>query len=186
MRTQRARSNSCALVQSLPLVSSASPTPGQSQFRDRLAQAETAFDPYRISARITQIDRVIIRAFLAEYCCALTTSKALARTGGQESAGHWLPGGTLPDEFLTEPLPAALEAKLSALPADFERLMIGRDVLLIATATRKIVDVMTNADARSQLPRHTARERRRVKARHHVAQRDAASRWSVYERDSIF
>src|SRR5437868_5118343 len=145
MRMQRARSDSCALVQSLPS-SSRFGSVSERANRSQAAHFRTVLDPYGITAHITHIDRVIIRAFLRGSCCALTAVTPRAATV-QEFRGHWMPGGTLPDGFLTQPLPAALECKLSALSAGFERLMLGRDVLLVSRATREIVDVMTNADA---------------------------------------
>jgi hypothetical protein len=44
-------------------------------------------------------------------------------------------------------LPWDLEYRLSPLGAGYQRVMVGRDVLLIEVAMRRIVDVMHNADA---------------------------------------
>lgn len=188
MRTQGAPGNPCALVQSSPAVSRSGASTGLGQSCCTPAHSGAASDLYGIANRITHIDRVIIRAFLHEHWGALTTGTVPAVATRLESGREWLPNGTLPSGVRTQPLPAALERKLSALPVGFERVMVDRDVLLVATATREIVDVMCNAYASDGPQSHAARERNRAVASIHFlgsARRDPAARWRLFERDSI-
>ena len=53
-------------------------------------------------------------------------------------------GGWLPADIGAEPLPPALERKLSPLPSSHERQKVGRNVVLIEKKTRVIADVLYN------------------------------------------
>jgi len=53
-------------------------------------------------------------------------------------------GGWLPADIGAEPLPPALERKLSPLPSSHERQKVGRNVILIEKKTRVIADVLYN------------------------------------------
>ncbi|MGA9033364.1 MAG: hypothetical protein WB402_12680 [Sulfuricaulis sp.] len=55
-----------------------------------------------------------------------------------------LKGGWLPADIGAEPLPPALERKLSPLPSSHERQKVGRSVVLIEKKTRVIADVLYN------------------------------------------
>ncbi len=55
-----------------------------------------------------------------------------------------LKGGWLPADIGAEPLPPALERKLSPLPSSHERQKVGRNVVLIEKKTRVIADVLYN------------------------------------------
>jgi hypothetical protein len=54
-------------------------------------------------------------------------------------------GGWLPADIGAEPLPPALERKLSPLPTSHARQKVGRNVVLIEKKTRVIADVLYNA-----------------------------------------
>ncbi len=179
MRAQRALSKPCVLVQTIPARSRVTPL-SATPLREQPAQTADTRDLYGITARITHIDRVIIRAFLQQRQSALTTDAQSQRAGVE-----WLPGQTLPREIVPQALPAALEAKLSMLPSGFERVMVGRDVLLVTAAEREIADVMCNAQG--EQPRRSAHERRRPLTSIHSGKgsNDAAAKWRLFERDSI-
>ncbi|GEM_PF-2314829 len=57
-----------------------------------------------------------------------------------------LKGGWLPTDVGAEPLPPALESKLSPLPSSHARQKVGRNVVLIEKKTRVIADVLYNAE----------------------------------------
>jgi hypothetical protein len=122
-------------------------------------QAECGCDVYEIALRITQVDRAIIRSYLHERCLAL----AAVGTRDRPQRSIWqrplMPGGILSSKVRAQSLPAELECRLSAVPADYERVLVDHNVLLVKTATRKIVSVMRNACATDGLGRCVARER---------------------------
>lgn len=84
---------------------------------------------------LTQVDRVIIRSYFQENPGELPPQTAPLAHRGQLSRS-----------FPAHPLPEALARKLSALPYGFERVMIGRQVFLIASHTRDISDVVHDID----------------------------------------
>ena len=90
---------------------------------------------YDIRARITQIDRAIISSY---YENGVPTARAAVYSGMRSLEKPW------------QPLPADLEAKLSILPARYVRALAVDDVLLIDTATGRIIDVMRQVHRRIQ------------------------------------
>ncbi len=52
--------------------------------------------------------------------------------------------GTLPPGLAKRNLPQDLEQRLSPLNPDYERVIVDNDVLLIETATKVIIDILTN------------------------------------------
>jgi len=166
MYTQKFRANSCALVQ---------PIQPKLQLVTHVPAGR-----YEIAPRITQIDRAIIRGALHQQ--ASSTLKPGLRV--QRMAGQRLPRGVC-----VSPLPAKLERKLSALPTDFERVLVDCDVLLMQSATREIVDVMRNACAPDALEANAARGRVRFATAGGLpgsARNESSAQWRLYERIAIW
>ncbi|MEO7726139.1 MAG: hypothetical protein ABIS45_02725 [Burkholderiales bacterium] len=82
---------------------------------------------YGPGARITYVDRAIIRQYFSG-----------SRRYGPPRVFRASANAGLPQD---------LERSLSALEPEFARVLDGADVLLVETATRKVVDVMQNAAA---------------------------------------
>ena len=97
--------------------------------RGRNRGAPLSADVYRIKPRITHVDRAIIRSYFHQHDPAgLLLRPAYA-------------GVPFPDAH-RQLLPGVLEGRLSALPPGYERMLAGRDALLIETGSRRVVDVM--------------------------------------------
>ena len=90
---------------------------------------------YEIRARITQIDRAIISTY---YESGVPAPRGTVYSGMQSLEKPW------------QPLPTELEAKLSILPARYVRALAVDDVLLIDTASGRIIDVMRQVHRRLQ------------------------------------
>lgn len=131
MRTHQAHGIRCALLRS-------SPSFNARQVRAARRCSAAPSQPYEITARITCVDRAIIRQHFAEYRGGETD------TPPRSSVRPWLVDARLPSGLHAKPLPHELELKLSALAAGFRRVRVGDDVLLIDAQTRRIVDVMRN------------------------------------------
>ena len=98
----------------------------------------------------------------------------------------WIAGENLPRGTQMQPLPADLERMLSALPAGYQRVLSGRDVLLVRVATREIIDVMR--DACGTVEDHAGRRRIRLAIASRCsspAREDAAARWRLYDRVAV-
>ncbi len=99
-----------------------------------LVQPGTTFSDEIHHPRITHVDRVIVHKFWPS------------------DEQYALPG-LLADETWNWPfdsihgkrLPADLEQLLSELPEGYQRLMMGRDLVLMESETRTVVDVMRHA-----------------------------------------
>jgi hypothetical protein len=91
---------------------------------------------YMSAPCLTQIDRVIIRQYFEENPGDLPSQTAPLAHRGQLSR-----------IFPAHPLPPGLERKLSTLPVNYERVMIGRQVFLISSHTREISDVVHDIDS---------------------------------------
>jgi hypothetical protein len=152
MHTQEAVHSQCALLQT---------NPGSAHHVERRTRAEpfayaeqdAATKPadYSVGARITCVDRAIIRTYFAESESEVPTVAA----GGYEkprrrSRRDWTAYGRLLPQTGARVLPANLEEKLSALQPGYKRLTVGSDVLLIETASRKILEIMHNANLRAE------------------------------------
>jgi hypothetical protein len=85
--------------------------------------------------RFSAGDRVVIEDFYRKSTPAKTSPGSMPL----------LRGGWLPTDIGAEPLPPALERKLSPLPSSHERQKVGRSVVLIEKKTRVIADVLYNA-----------------------------------------
>jgi hypothetical protein len=73
----------------------------------------------------------------------------LAKRGGNLPPGlqkHLQRNGTLPPglQKRLEPLPTDLNRRLSRIPEDWSRVILGRDVLLIDRRTNRILDIIEN------------------------------------------
>jgi hypothetical protein len=121
--------------------------------------AECGRDAYEIALRITQVDRAIIRGYLHERCLALAALGVQDRPQRSIWQRPLMPGGILSSKVRVQSLPAELECRLSTVPDDYERVLVDHNVLLVKTATRKIISVMRNACAIDGLGRCVARER---------------------------
>ena len=134
MRTHEASSTPCALTRSLR------PFSGMARHaalmlcphatRDRAAVRP---DAYKIVPRITHVDRAIIHSYFRQHDFALLRQPADKETG--------------PAGLRRKLLPADLESKLSVLPAGYQRVLVGGDVLLIETVTHTAIDVLKHAYA---------------------------------------
>lgn len=133
MNTQQTGHSGCALVRPPQADDAESSTIGSKN--DESKSAAT----YGIGHRITCVDRAIIRRHIESSRAALTSYPVQMR--------NWQTGGKLPANLRTAQLPPDLEFKLSPLGAGYQRVIVGRDVLLIDVAMGRIVDVMQNADA---------------------------------------
>jgi len=174
MRTQDNRALACALVQSTP-----SELRGASRFGGEPGRAGSARDRYEIGPRITHVDRAIIRGYLHQYHFAQTPDPGLRPR---------MAGDSLPHDTRMEMLPAELERILSALPAGYQRGLVGHDVVLVRSATREIIDVMRNARVPGTQEVRTQRRRIRLATstdRPEIAREDSAARWRLYERVAV-
>lgn len=97
-------------------------------------------DVYEIAARITHIDRAIIRNYFQDHFASLPLERR--ENPRQPSLPMWLPS-----HVKQNPLPSALECKLSQLPDGYERVLVGRDVLLVESDTRTVVDILHQTGA---------------------------------------
>lgn len=93
-------------------------------------------DAYKIVPCITHVDRVIIRSYFHRHNPALLPMLTDKKDG---------PAGRR-----RQLLPADLESKLSVLPAGYQRVLAGGDVLLIETATHAAIDVLRRIYAKIQ------------------------------------
>lgn len=95
---------------------------------------------YKIAPRITHIDRAIIRSYFAGDASRLPQE----RRGNprQPALPMWLP-----PQVEQHALPRELECKLSLLPEGYERVLVGRDVILVEPETRAVVDVLHQSRA---------------------------------------
>jgi hypothetical protein len=139
MHTQEASHTACALLRVVAVRANdfpqrAGPAPNPNAENKEVSGIGS-------SVRINCVDRAIVRIFY-EGCCREPTQRPRRQLSGQ-----WLSGWKLPSKLRTEPLPAELEGKLSVLDARYTRVVVNCDVLLIEAATRRVVDVMQNANA---------------------------------------
>jgi hypothetical protein len=82
--------------------------------------------------RFSAGDRVVIKDYYRKSTSAKTSPGSMPL----------LKGGWLPTDVQAEPLPPALERKLSPLPSSHARQKVGRNVVLIEKKTRVIADVV--------------------------------------------
>jgi hypothetical protein len=136
VNTQANHQAECALLR-VPTnyADSAEPTPFAYALKKPAATNPQA---YGIGARITCVDRAIIRRFFDVESPA-PVADAVEKQDKRPIR--------LSLRSRMEPLPAELEYRLSQLKAGYRRVLMDCDVLLIEPATRRIVDVMRNAAA---------------------------------------
>ena len=89
---------------------------------------------YGVAARITHIDRAIIRSYFQD-------GSSLPPERRETRRQPTLPRA-LPAQARHASLPLPLERKLSLLPKEFERVLVGRDVLLIESETGAVIDIL--------------------------------------------
>jgi hypothetical protein len=160
MHTQEAGNIACALLRVVPnrvkdFVVRAEPV----AFSDAEKKEASAKPMGSVSGvRMNCVDRAIIRIHFQECRHEPNTTGAEPYRSRRQLSGQWLTGWKLPSKLRTEPLPAELECKLSALNPDYKRVVVNGDVLLIEAATRRVVDVMQNANA--VMAREASRQRR--------------------------
>ena len=103
----------------------------------------------RVAVVITDADRRVIEDYYKPKK-GKTMPPGLAKRNGDLPPGlakrEQLPPGLarrdrLPADIQGEPLPAALEARLSSLPLSHVRIRIGRDIVLMERRTRVMVDI---------------------------------------------
>jgi len=103
---------------------------------DQVHPALTAANPVERSILFTGGDRQTVDAWF--------------RRNGANGDGEGMPARRepllirerLPADAGALPLPGALDAKLRPLPSGYERLIVGRDIVLLARGSRTIVDIM--------------------------------------------
>ncbi len=103
--------------------------------RERRSDERFRNDLYEIAARITHIDRAIIRSHFQDNVSILPVERR--ETHRQPTLPMWLPSAVH-----QTPLPRELERKLSLLPQEYARVLVGRDVLLIESATGTVIDIL--------------------------------------------
>lgn len=101
---------------------------------------ERLSDVYDIAARITHIDRAIIRNYFEDHVAAFPAERRA--NPRQPTLPMWLPS-----RVQQHALPYELERKLSQLPEGYERVLVGRDVLLIESDSRTVVDILHQTGA---------------------------------------
>lgn len=161
MRTSEVSVIRCALLQSLPPMSSRGPhaipiaSAGAKQ-----SHAAIRSDVYRTVPCITHIDCVIIRGYFHHHDSGPQTSLAEIKGSLLRLQMEWARNDQLPSEVRRSFLPGELERKLSALPAGYERVLVSDDVLLIEAATGLIVDVLRDIHATFSPPAQTSAHRK--------------------------
>jgi hypothetical protein len=115
----------CVLLQPIAaeMYTPYTPAPGQTR---------TERSAYEIGARITCLDRTIIR----RYYSRMADAQHMRLTMSGAHAGRLQAHTRLPQE---------LERKLSPLSPGFRRALDGADIVLIEVATNRVVDVMKDA-----------------------------------------
>ena len=93
---------------------------------------------YGVGPRITHIDRAIIRNYFQDRGISLPPERR------RHARQPTLPARLSP-QVSQNALPRDLERKLSQLPEDCERVLVGRDVLLVDSKTRSVVDILHHA-----------------------------------------
>ena len=96
-------------------------------------------DIYEIGPRITHIDRAIIRNYFQGRGEGLSERRRYARVPTRPAA--------LSSQVSQHALPVELERKLSPLPDDCERVLVGRDVFLVQSNTGAVMDILHRAGA---------------------------------------
>ena len=96
---------------------------------------------YGVGPRITHIDRAIIRNYFQDYGMTLPPERR------RHARQLTLPAQLSP-QVSQNALPLELERKLSQLPENCERVLVGRDVLLVDSRTRSVVDILHHAGTR--------------------------------------
>ena len=89
---------------------------------------------YGVAARITHIDRAIIRSYFQDGASLPPERRETRRQPALPRA--------LSAETKQASLPLPLERKLSLLPKEFERVLVGRDVLLVESGTGAVIDIL--------------------------------------------
>jgi hypothetical protein len=95
-------------------------------------------DVYDIGPRITHIDRAIIRNYFQDRGISLPPER-------RQLLRHPSVPMQLSPRVSQNALPLDLERKLSQLPDHCERVLVGRDVLLVESDTRTVVDILHQA-----------------------------------------
>ena len=86
--------------------------------------------------RITHIDRTMIRTYFRPHANGRTPLLPEVSSGDRRVAPHLGP----------RRLPQDLEQKLSLLPAGYQRVIVGNDVVLVELASRVVIDVVREVD----------------------------------------
>lgn len=143
MRTHAASNIPCALVQpALSISGAALRALSGTCSGTRKSRGASRADDYQIEPRITSVDRAIIRDYFHQHLL-------------EESVRPAWNKAVFPEPH--RQLPWELERRLSAPFPGHERIVVGNDVLLVETATRKIVDVMHVVRMAGEPERHAAR-----------------------------
>jgi len=95
----------------------------------------------------------IERQLILDYYARTATSGGPGRGNGRGRGGGLPPGiqrrlergGTLPPGIARQVLPPDLSRQLPLLPSTYTRMIVGNDVLLVATATGLILDIIRGA-----------------------------------------
>jgi hypothetical protein len=128
----------CALVRPMPRVPAARrrmiPRAGA-----RHGHARTHGYPYSTEPRITHIDRAIIRAYFRQVG---SMAAQTAQEFQPELRTRLTAVQPLTPQLQMASLPNELEQKLSVLAAGYQRLQAGSELLLIETASGKVIDVL--------------------------------------------
>ena len=100
-------------------------------------------------ARFLPEERRLIQEYYGHSGPAKGLPPGLAKRGGKLPPGlqkHLDKNGRLPPglQKRLEPLPAYLDRRLPRLPKIWERVILGRDVILIDRSTNRILDIIEN------------------------------------------
>ncbi len=87
-------------------------------------------------------DRLIIREWYDERRRALPPGLAKKGMRPPGHAKRWGPRDTLPPGLAWRELPPELERRLTRLPDDYIRIIVGSDIVLLDRRTRVILDIL--------------------------------------------
>lgn len=96
----------------------------------------------KIVLHFTERDRDLIREYFTQPASGLPPGLAKRKSLPPGLQKQLREKGRLPPGLQKRLLPGELERRLSALPAGYERVIVGNDVLLIETATRIVLDIL--------------------------------------------
>jgi len=103
---------------------------------EQVHPAVAAANPTERSILFTGADRQAVDAFFRRYGSPSADGK------GGPRRDPLLVRSRLPADADPRPVPFALNAKLPALPEGYQRLIVGRDLVLLERRTHTILDIM--------------------------------------------